>query len=315
MKKIMILGGFGFLGKNLNQVFKGSKYEIYNVSRRTGCNILDFKQLYDRVKEINPDIIINAAAHVGGVGYVSKNSAEVCSDNTEMFINIFKVIKYTNKNIILINPLANCSYPGESLDILEESKWWDGIVHESVESYGNTKKIGYVLSECYRKQYGIKTINLIVPNAYGPYDYLDEERTHAMNGIILRTLKSIKNGDTEFKIWGTGTPIREWVYMEDVANLIKYIIDNEIIDLPNPINIGQEKGFSIKDSVEMVQKILNINFKLSYDLTKIEGAPKKIMSNKLFREYFPNFLFTEPEEGIKKTIEYYENKFKTVSVI
>lgn len=307
MKKILILGGWGFLGQNLSKVFNNSNYEIFLESRRTGCDILNEKNFKNVVSKINPDIIINAAAHVGGVGYVSKKSADVCSDNTMMFVNIFKVISEINPNILLINPLANCSYPGETLDILEESNWWDGIVHNSVESYGNTKKIGFILSECYKKQYGVNTINLLVPNAYGPFDYTDEERTHAMNGIILRLIKAKRENENQFTIWGTGTPIREWVYMEDVAKIIKYIIDNNITNLPNPINLGQENGVSITESVKMVQESLNTNLEIVYDVSKIDGAPKKIMSNKLFKQFFPDFNFTEIKEGIKNTIEYYEN--------
>jgi len=102
-----------------------------------------------------------------------------------------------------------------------------------------------------------------------------------MNGIILRSVKSKKNNETKFTIWGTGTPIREWIYMGDVARLMKYIIDNNITKLPNPINLGQEIGHSIKDSVELVQKILDVRFDIEFDTTKIEGAPKKIMSKKL----------------------------------
>lgn len=307
MKKILILGGWGFLGQNLSKVFNNSNYEIFLESRRTGCDILNEKNFKNVVSKINPDIIINAAAHVGGVGYVSKKSADVCSDNTMMFVNIFKVISEINPNILLINPLANCSYPGETLDILEESNWWGGIVHNSVESYGNTKKIGFILSECYKKQYGVNTINLLVPNAYGPFDYTDEERTHAMNGIILRLIKAKRENENQFTIWGTGTPIREWVYMEDVAKIIKYIIDNNITNLPNPINLGQENGVSITESVKMVQESLNTNLEIVYDVSKIDGAPKKIMSNKLFKQFFPDFNFTEIKEGIKNTIEYYEN--------
>ena len=244
---------------------------------------------------------------MGGVNYVSKNAADICSDNTQFFINIYKAINEINPKIILINPLANCSYPGNTLDILEESNWWNGEVHESVQSYGSTKKIGYVLSECYRKQYGLKSINLLVPNAYGPFDYSDEEKTHAMNGIIIRMLKTIKNNEKYFNIWGTGNPIREWVYMEDVANIIKHIIDNNMLNIPNPINIGQEKGFSINETVEIIQKIVGTNFTITHDITKKEGAPKKIMSSKLFNHYFPDFRFTSFEEGIKNTIKYYEN--------
>ena len=224
MKKILILGGYGFLGQNLKKVFKESSHQIYLESRRTGCDMLNYNELFKKINEIKPDFIVNAAAHVGGVGYVSKMSADVCNDNVVMFINLFKCIKEINKNMILINPLANCSYPGEAVDVLVENDWWNGAVHKSVESYGITKKIGFILSECYKKQYGIKTINLLVPNAYGPFDHTDEEKTHAMNGIIIRLLKSIKKGDREFNIWGSGTPIREWVYMEDVAKIIKIII-------------------------------------------------------------------------------------------
>jgi GDP-L-fucose synthase len=307
--KILILGGNGFLGKNLNFVFSGTNYIIYNESRSTGCNMLEYDSLLSTVKRIKPNIIINSAAHVGGVDYVFKNCAEVCSDNTLMFVNLYKVIKEVDTDILLINPLSNCSYPGSTLDILEESHWWDGPLHPSVSGYGVTKKIAFELSEAYKKQYKISTINLIIPNAYGPFDYFDAEKVHAMNGIIIRMLKSIKNSDKTFKLWGSGTPVREWVYMMDVANLIKYIIDNDIKDLPNPLNIGQEIGFSINDTVKMIQEILKTNFIIEHDLTKANAAPKKIMSSKLFRKHFPNFRFTDPITGIKNTIKYYENSF------
>jgi GDP-L-fucose synthase len=195
MKKILILGGFGFLGKNLSKIFlNDDKYQIFLESRRTGCDVLNLTQLKEKIKTINPDIIINAAANVGSIHYVNTYSADVCHDNTLMYINIFKAINETNPHILIINPISNCSYPG-IIDIQHEEKWWDGIIHHSIESYGNPKKIGFILSECYKKQYGIKTINLIIPNAYGPLDYTDENKTHALNGLILRMIQSQKNND------------------------------------------------------------------------------------------------------------------------
>lgn len=305
MKKILILGGFGFLGKNLNNVFNDTKYEIFNESRRSGCDILDIDNLIDVIKRINPDYIINAAAHVGSINYVTNYAADVCHDNTMMYINIFKAIKEVNPNIILINPISNCSYPG-IIDIQNEENWWDGTIHQSVESYGNPKKMGYILSECYRKQYGIKTINLIMSNSYGPLDYLDENRTHALNGLIMRMIKSQNNNDKDFIVWGSGTPIREWLYMEDAALIIKEIIDKELFDLPNPINIGQEYGVSINESVDTIKNILNYNVNIKHDLTKQDGAPIKVLGKTLFREYFPNFKFTQYQEGITNTINYYK---------
>jgi GDP-L-fucose synthase len=307
MKKILILGGSGFLGKNLNKIFANSSYKIFNESRKTGCNILDYREFEKKVNDIKPDYIINAAAHVGSIAYVSQNAAEVCNDNTQMYLNIFKAIYQVNPEIILINPISNCSYPG-IIDIQQEEMWWDGIVHNSVESYGNPKKLGYILSECYRKQYGINTLNIILPNAYGPFDYIDEQRTHAMNGIIMRMIKAVKAVDKNFSVWGTGTPIREWIYMEDAARIIKIIIDNHLINLPNPLNIAQQSGVSINESVMYIKKTLNTDINIINDTTKQDGAPVKILGDKLFRVHFPDFKFTTYEEGIKNTINYYKEK-------
>jgi GDP-L-fucose synthase len=303
-EKIMILGGFGFMGKNLNEIFTSSDYKIYNESRRTNCDITNYTQLKNKIKTINPDIIINAAAHVGSISYVSQYPADVIFDNTLLYLNIYNAVKEINPNIKIINPISNCSYPG-IIDIQHENKWWDGEIHNSVESYGTPKKLSYVLSKCYNKQYGIKTINLIIPNAYGPNDYLDEQRTHAMNGIIMRMIKSKNNNNKTFSIWGTGEPIREWVYMLDVARVIKEILDNNLFNLPNPLNIGQQYGISINDSVNIVKQLLDYDVKITHDTTKQDGAPVKILSNQLFKQYFPNFKFINYYEGIHNTIQYY----------
>lgn len=295
------------MGKNIRDVFENSNYEMFYESRKTGFNLDDYNNTFEKLSNIKPDVIIYAAAHVGSINYVSKYSADVINDNTQMYLNLYKAVSILNKDIVIINPISNCSYPG-IIDVQHEEMWWDGPIHESVESYGTPKKLGFVLSECYRKQYGIKTINLIVPNAYGPNDYVDEQKTHAMNGIIMRMIKSQRNVDNEFSIWGTGTPIREWVYMPDMARIMKEIIDNKRYDLPNPINIGQENGVSIKESVEMAKEILGYDVDLVFDTTKQDGAPIKILGNKIFKQEFPNFQFTKVEDGIKETIKYYKDK-------
>lgn len=309
MRKILVFGGHGFLGKNLKSEFDNSDYIVHYISRRNGVDLTIENDVMTILKVVNPDVVIHAAAHVGSINYVSKNCTEIIQDNSKMYLNLYSCIQKFNKNIVIINPISNCSYPG-IIDIQNEEMWWDGRIHESVESYGFPKKLGFVISECYKKQHGIKTLNLIIPNAYGPNDYVDQERTHAMNGIIMRMIQSIKNGDTKFTIWGSGTPIREWVYMPDIAKLIRHIIDGENYDLPNPINVGQEIGISINDSVGIVKKLLDYNCEVVHDLSKQDGAPIKILSKKTFKENFPDFTFTNYEEGINNTIKYYKNLLK-----
>lgn len=303
-KKILIIGAFGFMGKNVANILKNSQNQIFEESRKTGLDLFSVQSTEDKIKTIKPDVIINCAAHVGSMPYVAKYPANVFHDNSLMYLNLYQAINNVDKNILVINPISNCSYPG-IIDIQNEENWWDGAVHQSVESYGVPKKIGFILSECYRKQFGIKTINLIIPNSYGPNDYLDEDRTHAMNGIIIRMLKANLNKDSKFTVWGTGSPVREWIYMPDVARIIKIIIDEEK-QLPNPINLGQEEGISILNTVKLVKEKLKFTGEIELDTSKQDGAPVKILGNKIFNKYFANFVFTSYDTGIEETIKYYK---------
>jgi GDP-L-fucose synthase len=308
IKRILILGGFGFMGQNLNAIFADdNKYEIFNESRKTGCDMADLNKLTWKIKKIDPDIIIYAAAHVGSISYVTEHAAEVVSNNSQMYINLYTAVNQINKYILIINPISNCSYPG-IINVQDEDLWWDGSIHQSVESYGMPKKLGFIISECYKKQYGIKTLNLIIPNAYGENDYIDEQRTHAMNGIIMRMIMAKKNKNPKFIVWGTGSPIREWIYMPDVGRIFKEIIDNNRYDLPNPINLGQEKGISIRDTVQLVKEMTQYKGDILYDISRQDGAPIKVLGSKLFKEHFPNFKFTDYETGINNTIRYYKEK-------
>ena len=127
-----------------------------------------------------------------------------------------------------------------------------------------------------------------------------------MNGIIMRMIKAQMAKQPTFTVWGSGTPIREWVYMLDVARLIQQVIDQDINTLPDPLNIGQRTGISINESVDIIKQLLNYDVEIKQDLTKQDGAPVKILDNQLFRESFPLFKFTDYIDGIKETINYYK---------
>ena len=146
MKKILVLGGHGFMGKNIQDLFRNTEYEMFYESRRTGLDLNNYEVTLSKFKEINPDIIIHAAAHVGSISYVSNYSADVVIDNSQMYINLYKSIATFNRSIIVINPISNCSYPG-IIDIQHEEMWWDGRIHDSVESYGTPKKLGFIISK------------------------------------------------------------------------------------------------------------------------------------------------------------------------
>jgi GDP-L-fucose synthase len=305
MKKIVLIGGFGFLGKNLQNFLKD--YEVHSISRRNGYDLMEKNKIKEFLIQTKPDYIVNCSAYVGSLEYVNAHVADVISYNILLGINLWDILKEVGYEGIVINPISNCTYPGKA-DIQKEDEWWDGMVHPSIISYGTAKKTIYMINRCYEKQYGIKTINIIMPNSYGEYDYDDENKVHALNGIIIRMLKMLKTNDDKFTVWGSGKPIREWGYMPDTAKFIKYIIDNNIKELPNPINIGRGEGHTINKITEIIKSEIGGDINIINDLTKIDGDPIKILDGTLFKKHFPDFEFTDIREGIKNTINYYKNR-------
>lgn len=306
--KILILGSEGFIGKNLYNKINKPNYTISTVSLRNGQDLRNNLHTDEIMKTVQPDIIFNLASHGGGMQYIRNNGTKILNDNTMMSINIYKSVARYSPHSTIINALSNCSYPGDR-EILIESEWLNGEVHESVFSYGNSKRYLYYLSKVYFIEQKIKSINLLFPGAFGPNDYIDPSRTKALDGMIIRMTRAIKNNDKIFTIWGSGKPIREWIYVDDFVQILieAMNIKDEII---YPINIAQNHGYSIQETADFIAKYTNFEGKLEFDRTFPDGASKKIMSNKIFKNIFPYFSFTEHELAVSRTVAYYQSEFK-----
>jgi GDP-L-fucose synthase len=301
---IIVLGGFGFIGSRLVHTLKNLNYDVQPISRKNGVDLANYSLTEKCFDKNKPDVIINCAAHVGSVNYVTKHSADIIFDNTQIALNIYQAASVVCPDVKIINPLSNCSYPGNS-DIQKEEEWLSHEVHESVFSYGNSKRIIYLISKCYNNQYGINTINFLIPNTFGPGDSTDANKTHALNGMIMRMLEAHSSGDDEFVIWGSGKPVREWAYVNDVVNiLIEGINLNK--DFIYPINLAQNSGYSIKESAIIIKEILGYKGKLVFDTNKQDGAPVKILNNDQFKKVFPSFKFFNHKKGINNTVNYYK---------
>jgi GDP-L-fucose synthase len=304
MKKILVLGGTGFLGKHIIKQLWGSPNEVVSVSRKEGIDITNFTQFKNKLESFKPDIIINCAAHVGSVHYAIQFAGDMIYDNLQIELNLFKAVQICCPNSKIINPISNCTYPGDA-NIHSEPDWEKGPVHDSVLPYASSRRMVYALGESFRKQYNIKSVNWLIANAYGPGDYSDPNKVHALNGLIIRLLKSKKEGNTTFEIWGTGTPTREWVYIEDVAKILCYSIDH-IEEQIYPMNLAQNKAYSITEIAKIIAEAIDYNVEFVFNTKLPDGAPTKILDDRIFREKYPSFSFTPLHEGIRNTISYYE---------
>ncbi len=301
--KIIVLGSQGFIGQNLIKSLNQTKHKIF-ASGKGKLDLRNYSRVKAYFKKIKPDAIINCAAHVGSVHYVTKYAADIIYDNVQISLNIYRAATEICPKARIINPISNCAYPGD-IGFQREEDWLNGPVHESVFAYGNYKRTLYYIAYSYAKQYGIRSVNLLIPGIYGPYDHTDPNRTHALNGMIIRMTKAQKKGDKKFEIWGTGKPIREWIYVDDVVKLFTKGLTLKN-DLLYPVNLGQGKGYSIKETALIISKLLNYKGKLVFNTRYQDGAPKKVLSSTRFKKNFPGYHFTNFTLGVKRAITYYK---------
>ncbi|MGA2585587.1 MAG: NAD-dependent epimerase/dehydratase family protein [Candidatus Aminicenantales bacterium] len=301
--RIAILGGTGFAGRNLRECLEKVGMIVGVFSRTTGCDLLDISSAWVKLDAFRPDYIANCAALVGSVNYVTDFAADVVDVNMRLILNAYKIAQQM-REVVVINPIANCGYPG-AMDSYEERGFWDGPIHPSVLSYGSTRRMMWVLSKCYKDQYGVRSINIVVPNMYGPYDSTNPNKTHALNALIIKFVKAVKYNQPEVEIWGTGKPIREWLYIKDFAQIIRRIICDQSVS-QDLVNIAQNRGYSVNELIQLISKATNYKGEIVYNRRYQDGSQKKVMDDRLFRQRFPDYNFTSIENGIRETIEYYQ---------
>lgn len=241
-------------------------------------------------------------ALVGRVNYVTDFAADVVDINMRIVLNVYKIAKQM-RLVIVVNPIANCAYPGV-MDIYEERGLWDGPIHTLVVSYGSTRRMMWVLSKCYFDQYGVRSVNLMVPNMYGPHDSTNPNKTHALNALVIKFVRAVKYDLPEVEVWGTGKPIREWLYVKDFAAVVRRVVETRENSL-DPVNTAQNRGYSVTEIVEIIQDLTGYTGQIVYNRRYQDGAPKKVMDDKYFRQRFPDFEFTDLPQGISETIQYY----------
>lgn len=303
----LVLGGTGFVGRNVLQVLREASVPCVSSSRAEGTDLRDPVAAQSLMRLHKPDVIVNCAAHVGSLNYVTKKAADVVADNTRMVLGMYEAVASECPRALVINPIANCAYPAK-LDTFEEDHWWDGHLHRSVLSYGSTRRLLWSVGECFQMQYSVRSVHLLVPNMYGPFDSTDPNKAHALNALISKFVKAKHTSASQIDVWGTGVAIREWLYARDFARVVLAVIRNPLmVGLSEPLNVAQNFGFSVRELVDLISATTNFNGRVTYDHNMPDGAPRKVMDDRRFRKVFPEFQFTSFDVGVAATTEYYNS--------
>ncbi len=301
--KILVLGASGFVGRWVVKILRKLQAPAYVIETSLSLGVdlthpVEASNLFERV---NPEYVINCAAFVGGIQYGYRYPAEIFYKNSQMILNIFENCRrYKVKR--LINPISNCAYPA-SETFFKEENFWNGPLHESVLSYGITRRMMGVGAWAYDRQYGLDIINLVLSNMYGPGDHFNEIRSHALGAILKKVVEAKISGERKVVIWGTGNPVREWLYVQEGAEaLVRAIHMQPYVDI---INVGTGEGISIKELAFLIKKIAGWNGEFVFDISKPDGALFKTVDGLKGERLLGFKPKIRLEEGIKITVESY----------
>lgn len=311
LEPILVTGSMGFLGRAVVKRLSGL-HVIETLRTHPArpcdlvhpelvCDLRDFASV-SRLFEIHkPKAVVNCAALCGGLAFAMSDPATLWHDNLVIQANLFRAASHVGTVRRFVNPISNCVYPGKA-SVFRERELWDGPLHPSVLAYGFARKAAIVGAECYRQQYGLDVISIVLPNGYGIGDHFTPDRSHALGALIAKFLKAKDCGDRSVTVWGTGNPVREWMYVSDMAEAM--VRGLEAPSHPGPVNVGTGNGISIGMLAEVIAGEVGYQGEIHFDHTKPDGAAMKTMDGTLGREVLGWAPTVSLDVGIRRTVEW-----------
>jgi GDP-L-fucose synthase len=304
-KSFFVTGGTGFLGKNMAPFLTnlgadvtviGSKFDL---ATRSGAERA-FKTFNKRY-----DYIIHAAAVQAAGDWPLKHKAEQYDLNLQIHTNTFAMWQRYQPQAKMIGIGSSCSYPATK-EVLKESEYWDGPMHDSVDIYGFTKKAVSVGIEAYKSQYGLKGTTVIFATLYGPHDHFDPEKSHVVSALVKKFVDARHANEPTVEVWGDGTQTRELIYVEDQIKGLLAVLDYE----GSIINIGTGIAMSVRELAETLKALSHYKGNIIYNTNKFVGIKRKVLDISLAKERYgwtTDVPLDTLENNLVKTISYYES--------
>src|SRR3990167_5645340 len=297
--KILITGSFGFLGSHLVPLLKG--YDLI-LPKHIDCDLTEQDQVRKLIRRTTPDVVINLAARVGGIGFNQQCPADLFYENALMGIMLMhESYKAGVKKFVQLGTI--CSYPRITPVPFKEEHLWEGRPEETNLPYGMAKKMLLIQAQAYRKQYGFNAIYLLPVNMYGPGDNFNEESSHVIPALIKKFVDAKKQDSPEVVVWGSGTPTREFLYVEDAARAI--VLAMKKYNGGDPINIGSGDEITISAIANIIKIETGYRGDIIYDASKPDGQPRRKLDVSKAKELFGFEAYMSFREGLKKTIQWY----------
>ena len=302
-KRVTVTGGAGFLGQHLVKRLQSYGAEVY-VPRQREYNLTTLDACLKCLLEHPCDVLFHAAAYYGGIGINQTQPATLYYSTLVMGANLMEAARLAKVNKFVAIGTA-CSYPGYLEGHLKEDDLWAGPCHASVVNYGLTKKMMAVQAQAYKRQYGLDSIHLILTNLYGPGDSYNPDRSHVVAALVRKWVEAEMNKTPSVEVWGTGKPVREFIYVEDCADAI-VLAAEKYDDAATPLNIGTGIGTTIKELAETVHDVSGYKGKMHWLSDKPDGAPFKVLDVTRMKQVLDGWTPpTKLHDGLAKTVAWY----------
>ena len=302
--KIYIAGHRGLVGSALVRKFQELGYYNLILKTRNELNLLNQQEVADFFAVEKPEYVFLAAAKVGGIGANSTYPADFVYENIMIQTNIIHAA-YKNNTKKLLFLGSSCIYPKMAEQPIKEESLLTGELEPTNDAYAIAKIAGIKMCQAYNKQYGTNYISVMPTNLYGPNDNFDLEKSHVFPALIRKFHEAKINKEAEVVVWGTGTPIREFLYVDDLAEACIYLMDNYNDD--KIVNIGTGVGVTIRELAESIVKVVGYEGKLVFDTSKPDGTPIKI-NDVSYLNSLGWKAKTDLLSGIEKTYNWYKSK-------
>lgn len=309
LKKVLVTGGSGLVGYGLKQVVANHTHlEFIFLSSKDG-DLTSFSQTHSIFSKFKPDYVIHLAAYVGGLFKNMSQKVDMYEKNMLINLNVLKCSHLFNVEKV-VSCLSTCIFPDKTTYPINETMLHDGPPHTSNDAYAYAKRMLEIQSKAYREQYNKNFICVIPTNIYGENDNYSLTDGHVIPALIHKCYLAKKNNE-KFIVKGTGTPLRQFIYAQDLAKLIVWTLKSYHEHDSIILSVGEKQEVSIKYVAQEIAKQFNYEHMITFDSQYSDGQFKKTADNKKLMKLHPNVQFTSIQDGIKSSVEWFNLNYDT----